>query len=253
MSIDKSVGVVLKKIKWSESSQIVSVYSKDFGKLKLVAKGALRPKSRFFGGLELFGIIEFVFYKKEKAELYILSSSELVRTFPKISSDVKRYGMASAGMELLDGLFSGEERNLKIYNLVLKFLAGIENFDEDDLESLFWAFALKLATYLGYRPKFDFCVGCGKKIDEDFVFFSSERGGLVCKNCTQKDAFYFRLKKTSADWVNQVLRCDLSRVKKLKLADDEKKIIGNLVLDFLAYHTGRGKELKSLEFLKRIS
>jgi hypothetical protein len=42
-------------------------------------------------------------------------------------------------------------------------------------------------------------------------------------------------------------------VQKLKLADEEKKIIGNLVLDFLAYHTGRGKELKSLEFLKKIS
>ena len=253
MSIDKSEGVVLKKIKWSESSQIVTVYSKDYGKLKLVAKGALRPKSRFFGGLELFGIIEFVFYKKEKAELYILSSSDLVKTFPKISSDIKRYAIASAGMELLDRLISGEEKNLRIYNLVLKFLPGAEKLDEDYVDSLLWVFALKLAVYLGYKPKFDFCVGCGKKIEEDFIFFNSERGGLVCKNCTQKDGFYFRLKKTSADWVSQILKYDLNRVQKLKLADDEKNIIGNLVLDFLAYHTGRGKELKSLEFLKKIS
>jgi len=117
MTINKSEGLILKKIKWSETSNIITVYSEDFGKLKLLAKGVQRPKSSFSGGLELFSSIDFVFYKKEKKDLYILSSSELKTTNQLLFSSPQKYGVASAGIELLDKLISGEEKNEDIYFL----------------------------------------------------------------------------------------------------------------------------------------
>lgn len=259
MSIKKTEGIILKKIKWSETSNIVTLYSKDFGKLKLLAKGVQRPKSGFSGGLELFGLIDFVFYKREKKNLYILSSSDLVSSYPLIFSSVERYGVASAGIELLDKLLAEEEKNSDIYSLLLDFLSKIQAIDKKELEKLLWAYSLKLLSFLGYKPRLDECVKCGKKgkslktTSSGFLFFSSDLGGIVCKKCAKGDEFYFRLTRNQLNWIKKILDSNLDQTDKLKLEEREVKNIGNLILDFLSYHTGFGKELKSLEFLKKIS
>ncbi|KPL00104.1 MAG: hypothetical protein AMJ90_08790 [candidate division Zixibacteria bacterium SM23_73_2] len=259
MTINKSEGLILKKIKWSETSNIITVYSEDFGKLKLLAKGVQRPKSSFSGGLELFSSIDFVFYKKEKKDLYILSSSELKTTNQLLFSSPQKYGVASAGIELLDKLISGEEKNEDIYFLSMDFLSEVQRNDEKNIKKLLWAYALKLFSYLGYKPRFEECVICGKKEKSlkvkstGFSFFSSERGGLVCPDCASGDSFYFRLNQNEALWIKKVLNTNLKKAVEYNLQNKEVKNIGNLILDFLSYHAGLGKELKSLEFLKKIS
>ncbi len=259
MSIKKTEGIILKKIKWSETSNIVTLYSKDFGKLKLLAKGVQRLKSSFSGGLELFGLIDFVFYKRGKKNLYILSSSDLVSSYPLIFSSVERYGVASAGIELLDKLLAGEEKNEDIYSLLVDFLSKVQDLDKKNLEKFLWAYSLKLLSLLGYKPRFDECVKCGKRgkslkaTSSGFLFFSSDLGGIVCPTCAKGDKLYFRLTRSQLNWIRRVLDSSLDRIEKLELEKREVKNIGDLILDFLSYHTGFGKELKSLEFLKKIS
>ncbi len=259
MSINKSQGIILKKIRWSETSNVITLYSKDFGKLKLLAKGVQRPKSSFSGGLELFSLIDFVFYKREKKNLYILSSSELVSPNPNLFSSVERYGVASTGIELLDRLLAGEERNEDIYRLLVDFLSEIQTTGEKNLKKLLWAYSLKLLSFLGYKPRFNECVVCGKKgrslktTSSGFSFFSPEKGGIVCQSCARGDEFYFRLTQNQLKWIKKVLDNDLDQIGESDLQEKETRNIGNLILDFFSYHAGFVKELKSLEFLKKIS
>jgi DNA repair protein RecO (recombination protein O) len=251
MSLEKTEGIVVRKIRWHETSNIVTSYTRDFGKIKLLAKGVFRPKSKLAGSLELFSLVAFVFYKKEKTELYTLGSADLLKSFPRISEDIKRYAICSAGMELLDRLITGEESNPQIFNLSLKFLGAVEFVSEKDLEQLLWAYALKLSIYLGYGPKIDKCVVCGKKFTSIFFLFSLERGGIVCNKCTQKDALYMRLSKESLSWLKKIQNHDFP--KEFKISSKSLKEIRSFILDFISYHTERGGELKSLEFLKKIS
>lgn len=251
MSLEKTEGIVVRKIRWHETSNIITSYTKDFGKIKLLAKGVFRPKSKLIGSLELFSLIAVVFYKKEKTELYTLSSADLLKSFSKISEDLERYAIASAGMELLDKLITGEESNPRIFNLITRFLSRVELVDQKDLEPLLWAYALKLSTYLGYRPKTDRCVVCGKTFSSNLILFSLERGGIVCDKCAQKDALYLRLSKESVNWLKKIQNQNFS--KEFKMSSKSLREIRGFILDFLSYHTERGGELKSLEFLKKIS
>ncbi len=251
MSLERTEGIVVRKIRWHETSNIITSYTKDFGKVKLLAKGVFRPKSKLIGSLELFSLIALVFYKKEKTELYTLSSADLLESFPKISEDIKRYAICSAGMELLDRLITGEESSPLIFELSLNFLSKAESVNEKDLEPFLWIYALKLSIYLGYGPKLDRCVVCGKKFSSDFFLVSLERGGIICSNCAQKDALYLRLSRGSINWLNKVQKSDFP--KNIKISRKSLKEIRGFILDFLSYHTERGGELKSLEFLKKIS
>ena len=257
MSLEKTEGIVVRKIRWHETSNIVTAYTNDFGKIKLLAKGVFRPKSKLTGSLELFSLVAFVFYKKDKTELYTLSSADLLRSFSKIPEDLKRYAIASAGMELLDRLITGEESNPRIFKLSVKFLAEVETVNVKDLEQLLWACALKLSVYLGYGPKLDKCVVCGKRHSSDFFLVSLERGGIICNGCAQKpkglteDALYLRLSKESVNWLKKIQNHDFP--KEFKISPKSLKEIRGFILDFLSYHTERGGELKSLQFLKKIS
>lgn len=257
MSLEKTEGIVVRKIRWHETSNIVTSYTKDFGKVKLLAKGVFRPKSKLTGSLELFSLVAFVFYKKEKTELYTLSSADLLKSFSKISEEIERYAIASAGMELLDRLVTGEQSHPQIFDLTLKFLSNAETSDTKKLEPLLWAYALKLSACLGYRPKIDKCVVCGKKFTSSFFLFSLERGGIVCNRCAQKseglieDALYLRLSRESMNWLKKIQDHDFPG--DLKISPKNLKEIRGFILNFLSYHTGRGGELKSLEFLKKIS
>jgi len=251
MSLVKTEGIVLKSFKYGDSSLIFSFYTKEFGKVKVLAKGIKRPKSRF-APPGTFSLVEVVFYKREKSELHLLSSSETLKNFSGLTKSLNRFSWASAVSELLDQLIRGEEANLRIFNLSLKTLSRMESTDESNLEKLFWSFALKLSTHLGYKPKLDACANCGKEIKEEEVLFSPERGGVICKKCAREDEYFLKLSRKSHLLARQLLSLDLNKVEKFAVDKESLSEVSELVKSFISYHTG-AKELKTLDFLRKIS
>ncbi|MCJ7508528.1 MAG: DNA repair protein RecO [candidate division Zixibacteria bacterium] len=253
MSICKASALVLKSTNLRESSRIVTLYSKEFGKMKVVAKGMLLPQSRFGGNLENFSEINIVFYKRENTELYTLSQVDLVNPFHKLCLDLDRFAIASTGMELLDKLVSWEEPSPKVFDLSLDFLSQIESIGKSNLKKVLLGYVLKLVTILGYKPKLEDCVACDKKIKDRFIFFSPERGGLVCSSCLIEDGFYIKLTKDSIEKANQLRRITLRSAGRIKMSEMESDEVLAGILDFLDFHIGRGKDLKSMEFFKSIN
>jgi DNA repair protein RecO (recombination protein O) len=253
MSICKASALVLKSTSLRESSRIITLYSKEFGKMKVVAKGMLLPESRFGGNLENFSEVNIVFYKRENAELYTLSQVDLINPFHKICLDLDRFAIASTGMELLDKLVSWEEPSPKVFDLSLDFLAQIESTGENSLKKVLLGYVLKLVTILGYKPKLEDCVVCDKKIKGKIIFFSPERGGLVCPSCLMDDGFYIKFTKDSIEKANKLRRLSLKSAGKIKMSEMESDEVLCGILDFLDFHIGRGKDLKSMEFFKSIN
>ncbi len=250
MSITKTEALVLKSIKFGDTSKIATLYSKNYGKIKVIAKGIRKPKSKLAGALQTFSYVQIVFYKKQTTEIYLLSQSEILHSYQLFTKDINRYVFASAAIELLDRLISGEESHPEIFELTLETFSFIERCPRKSLEKSFWVYALKLADLLGYRPKLNQCVVCGTPIPDGLVLFSPDKGGIVCKKCAQADQPCLRLSKDS---ISAALKLQSIKTEELDTYNIPKEClreISSLILNLLDYHAGKGKDLKSLEFLK---
>lgn len=250
MSITKTEAIVLKGLKFGDTSKIVTLYTRDYGKIKVIAKGIRKPKSRLAGTLETFFHIHIVFYKKTTTEIYLLSQSEIMHPFQKITKDLNRYAFASGALELLDKLITGEERNEKIFELTLSTLAFMESCAAKSVEKSFLFFALRLAGILGYKPKFDRCISCNKTIPDKLILFSPEKGGVICSRCARQDQAYLRLSKDSTRSALKFQSIKQDKLNSYNIPKEQLREISNVILNLLDYHTGKGRELKSLEFLE---
>jgi DNA repair protein RecO (recombination protein O) len=250
MSITKTEALVLKSIKFGDTSKIATLYTKNYGKIKVIAKGIRKPKSRLAGSLQTFSYIQIVFYKKQTTEIYLLSQSEILNPYQSLSRNLNRYIFASAVLELLDRLITGEEPNPQLFELTLEILSFMESCPQKNLEKSFWFYALKLADLLGYKPKLDKCTGCDKPVLEKSVLFSPEKGGIVCKRCARSDQPYLRLSKDSIAWALKLQSIKTEDLDTYNIPKESLNEISSLILNLLDYHAGKGKDLKSLEILK---
>jgi DNA repair protein RecO (recombination protein O) len=250
MSITKTEAIVLKSIKFGDTSRIATLYTAEHGKVKVIAKGVRKLKNKLAGALQTFSHLQVVFYKKRTSEIYLLSQSDTVRSYQSLYKDMNRYVFASAALELLDRLITGEESNPRLFKLTLATLSFMETCTERSLEKSFTHYALRLADLLGYKPKFDRCASCNRHAAGSLVLFGPEKGGVLCKRCARADQAYIRLSKESVASALKLQSIKTEDLNTYNIPKDQVKEISSVILSLLDYHTGRGKDLKSLEFLK---
>jgi DNA repair protein RecO (recombination protein O) len=252
MSISKTEAIVLKGLNYGDTSKIFTLYSKDFGKIKVIVKGYRNPKNKKSGSLGTFFYVQIVFYKKSSSEIHLLSQSEILHPFLKLSKDLDRFAFASAVAELLNRFITQEEPNEKLFSLVLKTFQAIETFPVEKLPVLFWSFALKFSQFLGYQPNFKNCVSCNKKIENTNILFSPEKGGIICSICASRFGFYFmKLTKEEVNLIRNLSSFPMAELEHLTYPGKFDNI-AETICSFLSYQAGGKKEISSLEFLQKI-
>lgn len=165
----------------TESSLVVVLFSREHGKLRLSAKGARRPKSKFGASLQPITFGHYLYYRREAADLQTLSEGDTVEPFPGIKSDYARLTFASAVCDLLDHGTLEEDRNPLLLQIALDSLSWIDGIEVDRLELPLWYFQIKSAGCLGYRPHLSGCVLTGEPLPEGRAWFSPEAGGTVSR------------------------------------------------------------------------
>lgn len=145
-----SQGIVLSRKKFSEADRIISIYTKHYGKLTLLAKGVRKPKSRKRGSLEVFSVIDFSVNKTKSID--ILSEVQIVKSYKNIRNNLKKVLLGYFFAEVVSKITQEGEKNDKYYKFVLK------NFDYLDtknlkLKKLKLNFIKKSLEILGFWPK----------------------------------------------------------------------------------------------------
>ena len=182
--IAKTQGVVLRARRMGETSKLVTLYTEDYGKLKVTAKGARRPKSKFGGALEPLTEVQIVCYMRDDRELQTLSDADPVRVYASPSGGLERLSYASAGCEMVERLTIEHEPNLRLYRCLTGLLGGLEEVAAEQVESLFWYFQLRAAEALGYRPELGQCLSCGAPMSQvPWARFDPIAGGGLCPAC----------------------------------------------------------------------
>jgi len=250
LAICKSEAVVTKSHKLGETSKIVWLYTKEFGKVRVVAKGARSPKSKFGSSLELFTHCSAVFYKKDRRDLQLLSQCDTVHHFGALETDVARFAFASAAIELLDSMVVGEEPNLPLFDLLVETLAQVDQCPRSALKNVFWAFELRAAELLGYRPELLRCSCCGR--EEGLQRFAPLKGGLICRACSTKEPDSFEISLEARDFLRNLQSSGISGSVLCTTSPRIESEVDRIVEMFLQFHVDRLPGLKSLKLIKNL-
>lgn len=183
MSLEQSEAIVLRTTAWSETSLVVSLYTREFGKLSLLAKGARRPKSPFEAALDLMSICRVVFISKSSEALDILTEAKLERRFRAGSWDLLRLNCGYYAIELLDRLTEKGDEQPEIFDLARDTLTSLED-QRCEPRSVVLRMELGLLRMIGNLPSWRDCVQCGTPVQSpDWITFGVTAGGVLCAKC----------------------------------------------------------------------
>ena len=252
MAIQSSEAIVLNRIPLGDTSLLVTVYARAFGKVKLVARGARRPKSRMASSLQPLRVITVTYNRRENRELQHLSKVEAGPYFRQIGEDLTRVGYASAVCELVNRLVLGEEPGERLFVLIFRTLEAIDQLAPEACEMLFWRFQIEFADVYGTGPEFTACLGCGSLPEEATVRFSPSLGGILCRDCQAQDSEAMQLSLGATRLLSRVREMPLEHLSRLKTTGTSRREIQRAIRAFYLYQMDDGRELKSLKFLESI-
>jgi DNA repair protein RecO (recombination protein O) len=187
--IVKTEAVILHGMKYRESSKILRMYTRQFGKISVIAKGARQPRSRFGSALEPMSHVSAVFYKKDQRELHLLTQCDLVSSYRSIANSVERLAPAMAIVELVDSAAHPDEPNEGLFSALVDSLRAIDDATTNHSHILY-SFELKLSDVLGFRPNLSTCAGCGNPLRVETVAATGAElhlsaGGVLCAQCSR--------------------------------------------------------------------
>lgn len=178
MSLYRCTGIVLRTYKLGESDRIISFVTNTHGKVRAVAKGVRKTKSRIGARLEPLSHVNLLIYEG-RGDLDIVSQAESVESYRVIREDLDRLTHATAILEAVDLVSVEEQSDERLYQM----LAGaLRSLNQADSAVIVPAFFWKLLAHEGYEPMLDECVRCGA--EEELVGFDVAGGGITCRGCT---------------------------------------------------------------------
>ena len=237
--------------KYSETSKIAILYTRAWGRISVIAKGAYRPKSQFWGHLEPLSIAECVIYKKPTERLQLLASCRATSPWIGLTGSLTRAAFGFAVGEFLYR-HTYEEDDPELFGLACNALQSLAQLPDTLSARQFWGFLLGAVGCLGFRPEFDICDGCGRRPETDQrVVFDAVAGKIICRQCRRESG---RPHVLSPEALNELIKrqrqpiLDHDEVALGHVALDE---IAASVVDFTVYHLG-GSRLRSLAFARRV-
>jgi DNA repair protein RecO (recombination protein O) len=232
----KDEGIVLKTIKLGEADRIVTLLTRENGKVRAVAKGIRKTKSRFGGRLEPFTQAHLLIYKGRNLDT--ITSVDILNSFDSVRKDYLRLTSAAALVEVVEKITPDRERSIPIYALLL---AGLRALAATPGPTIVPAFLVKLLSIAGYHPQLTICAGCGRS--DMLGGFSPGLGGAVCEDCWRDDRDAFRLAPDRIELLGSLLSSEFGQS-----ADTGAVIeLVQVLRRYTEYHLER--PLKSLQLL----
>jgi DNA repair protein RecO (recombination protein O) len=179
MALYRERGIVLRTIKLGEADRIITIATEGRGKVRAVAKGVRKTKSRFGARLEPLMHVSLQLY--EGRELDTVTQAETIDAFRAIREDLDRLTQATALLEAIDHVVQEREENPR---LVQMLLGALRTLEAGPAPLVIPAFFWKLLATEGFHPLLDECSSCGEA-DVEYVAFDLDSGGVLCRSCAR--------------------------------------------------------------------
>jgi len=181
MPLRETEAIVLRTYRLGEADKIASLFTRQLGRLRAVARGALRPKSRYGGTLEPLSYVRAEIFERENRDLLHLNSLELIESFFSMQRDYRVQLAAQYLAEVGERLLPERESNERSFRLFLAVLRALKTSGEVNRPLLYFDYwMLRLA---GFLPDFDACGSCGRRLAEEGGYYSRGSESLICREC----------------------------------------------------------------------
>ncbi|NOY98033.1 MAG: DNA repair protein RecO [Chloroflexi bacterium] len=243
----RAEAVVLRHHDWGEADRILALYTRRRGKIRAIAKGARKPRSRKAGHIEPFTRVMLQLARGRG--LFIVTQAETIDAYLPLREDLVLTGYASYVVELLDRFtYDEEESNSALFRLLTGSLSRLGRGDDPWLVVRYYE--MRLLDHLGFRPQLFACVGCGAGILAEDQFFSAVRGGALCPQC---GGDLPGTRPVAVDVLKYMRHFQRSSYDKARRAQPDPKLrdeVENLMQYYLTYLLERG--LNTPEFLRDV-
>ncbi len=213
--LTKDAAICIRATDFSETSQILTLFTRAAGKISAIAKGSKRPKSAFDGPVEVFSHGNIVYSDSTREKLATLTEFEQQPGFANLAGNLLALNCCLFGAELVNSLTHDYDPHPELFDSFLQFLKKTRETSHETLRrtpnggetiSLLIQFQLSLLKEIGLQPILNACANCktpychsresGNLLQ---TYFSSSANGLICKNCEASFPDKIRLSKTAAD------------------------------------------------------
>jgi DNA repair protein RecO (recombination protein O) len=247
MKFFRAEAVVLKAREHKEADRILTLFSLEHGKLRVMSYGSARPSSRKRGAVQPFCRSRFFFTRS--GDLARVDQAELLEFFPQIAADVDLFGLASYFAELVDGFTVDEAPNRALYHLLVESLRILDR----DSGVLARAFEIRLLSLTGFGPELACCVSCRQPVGlTGPPALSPKAGGAVCAECRKGYTDALGLSAGTLQMLRRLGEGDLRRVLTLRPNPPTRRELKQIMARTVAFHLGRmPRSLGLLEGLQR--
>ncbi len=239
--------VVLRHTDWGEADRLLWIYSQEMGKLRTVAKGARKVRSRKAGHLEPFTRVNLLLARGR--DLPLITQAETIDAFLPLHDDLAGITYASYIVELLDRFTYEEGENRTLYRLLVDTLTRLSELpNQRDLVTRYYE--VRLLDLVGFRPQLFQCVQCGKDIQPEDQYFSNGLGGVLCPNCGPRVDGAQPVSMTALKYLRHFQRSPFQEAARARLTPALNRELEMLVQHYLTYLLERG--LNTPPFLRRL-
>lgn len=243
--LQKLEGIVIRTNEYGETNQIVTIYTREMGKVGAMARGAKKPKSRLSSISQLF--TNGLFLVQVTSGLGTLQQGEIIQSMRAIREDLVITAHAACVVELTDRLTEDRAANPFLYELLLQTLQYMN--DGVDPEVLLYIYEIKMLQVAGIAPYLSGCAVCGRT--EGNFSFSIKEGGFICHVCLSQDSFAIPISAAAVKLLRLFYYLDLKRLGNVSVKKETKLQLSQVLTAY--YDEYSGIMLKSKRFLNQLN
>jgi DNA repair protein RecO (recombination protein O) len=250
MPLRTTDAVVIGGYDLAEADRIIVFYTHAAGKVRAVAEGARRIRSRFGGALQLFTQGRLVYFERANRTLHKVNEFAVADSHQALREDLDRIALGSTLVEAVALGVADEQPSPALYRLLAEGLRLVEEAERPTL--VLHGFTLHLLRLLGYLPELGACVACRAHLPpRPPIALSPARGGLLCPACRSRAPDARGLSLEALGFLRGASGASLRLMGRVDLTPGVEREVGEALLGFLQYVLGR--PLKSADFLGRLA
>ena len=246
MPLVKTSAIILHSRKWGEADRIVTCYTRHFGKIRAIARGARRMKSRLGGSLEPFVLCRLDLFEKPGDSLYRVSQVSMQESFSKFRGDLTLMTVAARMVNFVAAVAAEGDADSRLFEGLEQGLRDLLTSSDPRLTVLL--FQIRMLGMTGFKPQIDHCASCGRGRPETILHFSPTAGGLVCIVCaSHQPAECVALSQGSVAFLRQALHSTPGLLSRLNAVGQVRSEVEAAIEGYVTVVTGR--RLPSVNFL----
>ncbi len=239
--------VVLRHSDYGEADRLLTLYTRQLGKTRAIAKGARKIASRKAGHIEPFTHVRLQLAKGR--DMLIVTQADTVDAYQPLREDLILTSQAAYILELLDRFtYEDELENSVIFRLLTDTLARLASKADPWLVTRYYE--MRLLDHLGFRPQLLECANCRREIKAEDQFFSFSAGGVICPRCGQGLRNLQNISIEALKYLRHFQRSSYAEASRARPAEDVQKETETLMQGYFTYLLER--ELNTPGFLKKI-